>query len=189
MQDVQRTIISQYANSPIITALIGQLNTNIDPTANIDAFFTLMWDVLSAVGYGLDVWGIIVGIGRVIPVDQATFIGFEQGGWETFGNGIWFSGTPTLAGVSLSDDAYRLLILAKAAANISNGSCQSINSILLALFPGRGDCYSTDGLNETMTYTFAAGFTPPLTPVELGILTNTDVMPRPSGVAASVVQL
>ena len=43
----------------------------------------------------------------------------------------------------------------------------------------------TDGLNMTMTYTFRF----PLTPVQLAIVQNSGVLPRTSGVAATVVQL
>ena len=41
----------------------------------------------------------------------------------------------------------------------------------------------TDGLNMTMTFTFA--FQP--TPVQLSIIYNSGVLPIPAGVAASIV--
>ena len=45
--------------------------------------------------------------------------------------------------------------------------------------------YVTDGLDMTMTYTFAFQ----LSPVQSSIVFNSGVLPRPCGVAASVVQL
>ena len=55
--------------------------------------------------------------------------------------------------------------------------------ILLNLFPGRGSCYVTDGLNMSMEYKFEF----PLTPVEVSIVTNSGVLPRPVCVSATVV--
>jgi len=74
-------------------------------------------------------------------------------------------------------------LFAKGAANVSNASLQSINKILLSLFPNRGNCYCTDGLDQTMTYTF----TFPLSPVELSIIGQSGALPKPAGVAVSVV--
>lgn len=64
MQNVEKTIISQYANSPIICALIERMNEWIDPRADIEQFYNMVFNVATAQGYGLDVWGRIVGIGR-----------------------------------------------------------------------------------------------------------------------------
>ena len=69
--------------------------------------------------------------------------------------------------------------MAKALANICDGSIPATNQILINLF---GQGYVTDGLNLTMTYTFTAA----LTAQQLAIA-NSGVIPRPSGVAASVV--
>src|SRR5579871_5512746 len=66
--DYLQTIISQYANSPILTQLIANFDQYIDPTKNLDAFFDLIWNVDTAQGYGLDVWGRIVGVTRVLQV-------------------------------------------------------------------------------------------------------------------------
>jgi hypothetical protein len=72
-------------------------------------------------------------------------------------------------------------VLAKALANICDGTIQGLNSILQLLFPGRGPSYVTDGLDMTMEYVF--GF--PLTPVETSIVQNSGVLPRPAGVSAT----
>ena len=185
------TIISQYANSNIITTLIGNFDQYLDQTQNLDAFFDNIWNVNTAQGYGLDTWGNIVNISRVLTVANPGFsFGFEEavqpgGVIGTFGQGAFYSGAGITSSFTLSDTSYRLLIFAKALTNICDGSTPAINQILLSLFPGRGPCYVTDGQNMTMTYTFRFG----LTSVELAIVESSGVLPKPVGVLATVVQV
>ena len=188
--DVWETIVSQYANSPIITALIENFSAYLDQTQNIDNFIDFMRDISTAQGIGLDIWGTIVGVTRTlfIPGTQKYF-GFDEAttiSADPFDQSPFYSGVPLSSNFELSDPAFRVLILAKALANISDGSIKSINQILLNLFPNRGgNAYVADGLNMTMTYTF--NFV--LTPVELAILGQSGVLPKPVGVASSVVQV
>lgn len=183
--DFWTTVISQYANSPIITSIIESFFDAMDQTANIDAYFDMIWNLNTAQGYGLDCWGRIVGVTRIVPVPGTiTYFGFEEAASSgVFGVGIFFSGSPLTNNFILSDDGFRILILAKALANISDGSIKSINAMLLTLFPNRGNAYVTDGLNMTMTYTFAFS----LSAVELSIVQNSGVLPRPAGVSVTVV--
>ena len=64
MIDVKKTIISQYAHSPVLLGLIERLNQCICPADKIEEFRRLVWDIETAEGYGLDVWGKIVGMER-----------------------------------------------------------------------------------------------------------------------------
>jgi hypothetical protein len=188
MYDPTPTIISQYATGPTTRALIDAMNQWIDPGKSIDDFYDLVWNVGTAVGYGLDVWGRIVGVGRVLQVvGTGKFWGFAQAGnvsVGTFGQSPFYSGQQITNNFIIADDGFRTLILAKAAANISNGSIPAINQILRLLFPGRGDCYVLDGLDMTMTYVFKFR----LTPVEAAIVGQSGVLPRMAGVAALVTQ-
>lgn len=184
MQAFPATIISQYANSPTLVQLITNFNEYIEGAADFDAFYALFWNIDTAVGYGLDVWGRILGVGRVITVSAGDYFGFEEAtDAEPYNQGVFYAGQTTTTNFFLSDDAYRTVLLAKALANICDGSVKAINQVLLNLFPGRGNCYATDGLDMTMTYTFSF----PLSPVELSIVTNSGVLPRPCGVSATVV--
>lgn len=188
MHDYQATVISQFSNSPTLGQMIANLNAYIDQSANFDLLYADLWNVLTAVGYGLDVWGRIVQVGRVLALPvPANYLGWAEAlpGAMPWTQGIWFGGPPVTANFILSDDAYRQLILAKALANICNGSIPAINQILMYLFPGIGNCYVTDGLNMTMTYTFSSM----LNPVQFAIVTESGVLPRPTGVSATVVQL
>jgi hypothetical protein len=187
MQNYRDTVLSQYANSPSLGLLIQSFNDCVDPQSKINAFYSLMWNVDTAQGYGLDVWGRIVGIGRVLNVSTGKFFGFDEAttvSADPFGQSPFYAGQVATSNYALSDTSYRLLILAKAAANISNCSIPSINRILRLLFSGRGNCYVSDGLNMTMTYDFY--FT--LSAVEIAIVQGTGVLPKPAGVTATVVQ-
>lgn len=186
--DVWTTILSQYANSPIITQLCVNMGQYVDQTKNFSDFFDNVWNIDTAFGNGLDIWGRILGVSRVVQLTGGSqpFLGFEEPGTPTtltpFGQAPFFSGQSVSSNFSLSDTAYRTLLLAKALANICDGSIPAINQILRNLFPGRGNCYIADGLNLTMTYTFAFA----LSPVELAIVQTSGVLPRTSGVAVSV---
>lgn len=184
-QDIKRfdfwdTIQSQYANSERIIALIETFNDCLDQTANFDEFFRLVWNIDTAEGFGLDVWGRIVGVNRTLQISDVLFFGFSQQDPTvgTFGEGIFYSGTPATNNFVLSDASYRTLILAKALANICDGSITAINKVLLSLFPGRGDCYVWDGQDMTGAYVFEFE----LTPVELAVVVQSGVLPKPVGV-------
>lgn len=181
------TVISQYANSPVILALLESFDDWVDPNADFDLFYKQVWDIHTAVGYGLDVWGRIVGVGRVLSVPfTPKFFGFYDGAnsYAPFNNGPFNAGGTFTQNFSLSDDAYRLLILIKAAANISDCSAPSINALMNALFSGRGRCYVSDLGNMQMSYNFEFF----LDSFEATILQTSGALPRPTGVQVSINQ-
>lgn len=182
--DIFDTVISQYANSPVLLGLIGVFRDYVDPSANLDEFYRLIWDVGTAQGYGLDVWGRIVGISRVLAVPNDDFLGFEEAlpGSLPFNQGVFYVGTGLTSNFALSDTAYRRLIIAKALANICDGSIPSINRILMALFPANGNCYVQDNGDMTIVFVFETA----LSPVEYVIAAQSGVLPRPTGVTATV---
>ena len=83
---------------------------------------------------------------------------------------------------------YRSLILIKAAVNISNLSVPQINSLLQKFFGTSingspyGIAYVIDTLNQGFTYHF--NFVPNI--LQLAIVQNSNVFPRPAGVAVTV---
>ncbi|NML93813.1 DUF2612 domain-containing protein [Novosphingobium olei] len=181
--DVRRTVLSQYANSPVLLGLIDALAYSIDPEAAFDDFYDTVWNVDTAIGFGLDIWGRIVGVARSLYVSEGSFLGFSQSADAVpFGSGPFYSASRLTPNFSLADDAYRQLILAKAAANITDCAIPSINAILRALFPGYGNVYVRDNGNMTMTYVFGAA----LSKVDYAIVTQSGALPRPAGVSVSV---
>ena len=179
------TVVSQYANSPILTGIIQSFDAAIDQTYNFEALFDNIWSVDTAVGYGLDAIGRRVGVTRVIAVAVAgTYFGFKESTTgQPFNQAPFWNDTPSSENYLLSDAAFRNLILAKALSNISDGSILSINKILLTLFPGRGNAYVVDTGGMRMVYRFEFA----LSPVELSLVQNGDVLPKPAGVATSIL--
>lgn len=187
--DEWTTVISQYANSPILDAMITSFNAAADQTENLENLYDMVWNVLTATGWGLDVWGRIVGLesGRTLHIPGgATYLGFNEasGSWTGFGQGGFYTGSGTTDNYVLSDDDFRRLILAKAAGNISDGAIPSVNAILMRLFPLRGNAYIVDNQNMSLTYKFEF----PLTAVELAIVQQSNVLPNPAGVVINIEQ-
>lgn len=180
------TVISQYANSPTLNQLIQNFAGYVDPTYDYDNFYDLIWNVATAQGYGLDVWGRIVGVTRVLQVPSGINLGLtgpSGRSGDSLNVAPFYSGAPLTSNYALSDDAFRTLIYAKALANISDGSTPSINAILMTLFGSGGNVYVTDGGDLTMTYTFS--YIPSL--VNQAIVNQSGAIPQPSGVALTVV--
>lgn len=108
---------------------------------------------------------------RVQPFDQAPF----------------YDGQVVTQTVTLADDPYRTLILAKALANISDCTTKSLNRILRLVFSGDENrrCYVQTNNLMGMRYVFEF----PLSPVEKTIAIQSGIMPRPAGVKLSIMQI
>jgi hypothetical protein len=212
----QQTIQSEYANSPTLQQLISCIDAWLDQEDNINAFYNNVWNLETATGYGLDVWGRIVGVGRVLNVASGTYFGFAEAmdSSETpFNQEPFYSGETTTSNYALSDDAYRTLIYAKAYANLCNGSIPAINNILMTIFGMFGNAWVTDSptgffgfaeaadpaetpFNQQPFYSGTSGgmamaynFDFVLSPVDLAIITQSGVLPKPVGVFASIDQI
>lgn len=181
--DYSVTLFSQWANSPVMLQVLQNYSDTLDPSDIIDQFFYDVWNIATAKDYGLNFWGAIVGVGRVIPVQVSKYFGFNEAGdlsADPFGQSPFYPGFSGTTNYALLNDDYRQLIYAKAAANIWDGSIPGLNSILRLLFPGQV-CYATDDGNMSMTYVFAFS----LTPVQESIIFTTGVLPQPVGVSVA----
>lgn len=192
--DFEATVISQYANSPTILQLVKSMNGYIDQTQNFANFYNFVWNVDTAEGFGLDVWGHIVNVSRLLQIPTgARYVGFQDGTGpgpstdvEPFGPGgagSWFTPVAASTGYLLEDGPYRQLILTKALANIVNTTVPAFNQLLQNLFPGRGNPYVTTSGVMAMTFTFDFD----LTPIELAILEQSGAVPVPPGVSFTIV--
>jgi hypothetical protein len=181
--DAAQTVLSQYANSPVLVALIQALNQAIDREIDFDAFYATVWNVQTAVGFGLDILGRIVGVTRALYVPDTSYLGFAGvTGALTFADGIFYGGGNFTPNYKLADEAFRKVILAKAALNITNGSTPAINAILTALFPGYGNVYVIDNRDMTMVYYFSVN----PSKVDFAIASQSGVLPRPAGVSVTI---
>ena len=217
--DVWKTVLSQYANAPVLTQLIENLDNYLDQTVNFDNFYDFIWNVDTAKGRGLDVWGRIVNVSRILQIPTGAHFGFAEAvgddGVDGFGQANFYSGSGLTGNYALADDAYRRLIFAKALSNITDGSMKAINQLLLNLFPNRGNTYVQEGYPaQGFFFGFAEAldcqgfgqapffgdaaqpamamtyvFRFALTPVEFAIVTQSGALPKPSGVRAFVLQL
>lgn len=188
MLNPQQVNISQYANSPTISQLIDNFSQYIDPRAAFDQFYNIVWNVDTAQGFGLDIWGRIVNVSRQLTVTTSpSYFGFLDGVNDMlpFGQAPFYNGPAATATYELTDDAYRQVILVKALANISVVTAPALNALLQKLFAGRGRCYVND--NHDMSLRFVFEFN--LEPYEVAIITSGNVFPRPAGVLMTYIQV
>lgn len=86
--NVWNTVMSQYANSPALTGMITSLAAAADQTQNFDTWYDDVWNIDTALDYGLDIWGRIVGVNRVLQIPSVSFFGFHEAlpgslSWDT----------------------------------------------------------------------------------------------------------
>lgn len=185
LMDSVKTLLAQYANSPTIDQWVDFFNQWIDPAVDIDNFFNYCWNVLTAQGFGLDNWGVIVGVTRTITLSAIpNYLGFEEAlpGSQPWNQAPWYGGATTSQVFTLSDAAFRTLILTKALANISNFTAPSINHLLQFLFAGRGSCYVLELSPMQIQYVFNFA----LQSWEASVLLQPSLMPRPAGVGVTI---
>jgi hypothetical protein len=104
-------ILSQYAASPAINRILRALRKEIAPRPDYLLFFANIFNVDTAIGIGLDIWGRIVAIGRTIE-DPLT--GYS---------------------LTLDDERYRRLILYKALSNINQSTIPALSLLINILYP------------------------------------------------------
>lgn len=197
MFDFEATVISQYANSPTILQLVQNLNQYIDQSTNFANFYNFVWNVDTAVGFGLNIWGKIVGVSRLLQIPNTTdYVGFDNGtrsppDWENMGSdqppqpavgGAMYTGFNATTTYLLGDDAYRQLILAKAFANIAATTAPAINTILQNLY-GKGTAWVLN--TGPMAISYNLNFKP--SAIQLAILQQSGVIPTPPGVSVTIV--
>ena len=126
MRNLKDTVISQYAHSPVMLSLIQSWDGAIDPAADLQAFYDTVWNVETAQGWGLDVWGRIVGISRNIDMQpEDEYVGFAQG-FTPFAGGTWAGDGDTRRTFRLHDDMYRRVIMFKAMSNIIYAAARDV---------------------------------------------------------------
>jgi hypothetical protein len=192
MKNVIKTVGSQFANSPTLVGIIERLNLAIEADVDIDNFYDFVWNIETAQGFGLDIWGRIVGISRswTIPAN-IPYLGFQNGTYPpdftAFDDtGIWFD--PKNAATQtymLLDPAFRQLILLKALANISQSTCPNINKLLLQFFGAGARAYVNNLGKMSIRYTFEFS----LTPLQFAIFSNSSLLLCPAGVQATMMQI
>lgn len=180
MQNIKDTIMTQYANSPTILALIEGLNEVIDPQYFIEDFYKYVYSLSTAKGFGLDIWAEKVGVSRNVPMvdPNAKYFGFDPA-FQPF-NTFPFSDGGAFSSYQLPDEDFRKLIIIKAAKNILYATALNINKFLLMVFDGRRAYYNIIG-HMSAEYVFEFS----LTDFDKLVVYGLDMLPHPCGVGIS----
>lgn len=163
MLNKKNYMLSQYANTPEMLILLEGFEAMLDGKEAIQNFYDKIFNIQTANSYGLNIWGKILNIPRQLKVS--------------------IPGEPDI--YELPDDLYKLLLLTKAMANISNCTVLNLEEILNNLFKDRGKVYVFDTGIMTMKYVFDFY----LSSYEKAILDLPGIPPKPTGVRLSIEEL
>lgn len=179
---IEKTIMSQYANSPRLMHILSSLWGALDPEKFTSDFYSLVMDLPNANTFGLDIWGRIVGIGRTVRFSNPSgeYFGFESG-FYPFNERPFSAPGSAFDTWELTDDAYRELILLKALSNIVYATAPNINTLMQAMFQDTCYCLITGHMEMRYVFEFE------LTPYQRYLVYNTDILPRPCGVQIKII--
>ena len=177
------TIQSQYSASPKIREIIGRFVRRIDPTPDIDLFYKEIFDLDTARGIGLDIWGEIVDIPRFIIINPGDFFGFHGSLLHSFNQEPFFN-TGATEFYRLEDEPYRRLIYYKAMANIADSTIPTLNRLLQFLYNDSG-VY----VLETGVMTIRVVFEQLINPYENAIFNNYALLAKGAGVGWELYQV
>ncbi|WP_047680985.1 MULTISPECIES: DUF2612 domain-containing protein [Xenorhabdus] len=187
MIEIKDTFLSQYANSPTICTILNEFNDAIDPRVSTDEFYHLAVNVLTAQGFGLDIWGRIVGISRdlSIPDPAMGYFGFkETERYTPFDQSPFYSDGTSDSSYKMDDSTYRDVIFMKAYSNILYATAPNINRFLKScIFNGRAYYLITGHMTARYVFEYR------LSELEKNLIYHQHILPRPSGVQISVVEL
>ncbi|MGJ0566818.1 DUF2612 domain-containing protein, partial [Enterococcus innesii] len=139
--DIAETVQSQYATSKRMRAVIDAFWQAINPKSDIDLLYRKLVNPRTAEGYGLDVWGRIVAIGRsyLAAEDTNSYFGFDPPEGVKNDRLGTFNVTPfykkIMGKVRMADTMFRTYVFLKALINISNSSLAGLNQMVKLLFP------------------------------------------------------
>ena len=134
------TVQSQYSASPRILALAGMYWDMLNPGSEIQTMLDDMLNPSTARGYGLDVWGRIVGIKRATVPVSGEYLAFDPDPLTNPQGNTWNNApfNPLTAQGLASDPVFRVYVFVKAMMNIGNASLADINKYFSLLFPQSG---------------------------------------------------
>ena len=157
--DFEKHIFWQYNNSTNIKSLVNQKqNWYVENQQDFwTNWVTNVLTISTANDYGLAIWGNLLQTPRT---------------WKINGENI-----------TLTTEQYRTLLIARLRLLSIRGTVEEINGILKYLFRNYGKAWVVDNYDMTITYRF--NFT--LTDLQIEILRNLTLLPRPAGVEMEVL--
>lgn len=167
-------MISQYANSPKFVALVSGLRNMFSNAKTLGEWFNIVFNIKTATGFGLDIWGEILDQGRLFY-----YVDIDSGNTES----VYLKGAQTVDGVTYTaeqiEDMYRSVLFLKAMSNITNSTLASLNQMLQFYFANRGRVYVIEPDVMHIRYVFEFY----VNKLEKAIFTSK-IMPKPTGVKA-----
>lgn len=187
-----RTVQKQYSNSPTLLALLDSFNQWVDVTKFTADFLAYVWDISTAQGFGLDIWGRILGQARNVQIAQVpgNNFGFNINAtpgtqWKPWSQAPFYNGAASGDYTyALPDEYYRKLLLVKAAANIASCNVPALNALMRSMFGDRGRCYVGYDLDFPMHIGYHFEFFP--TSVEKTII-ESGLFPIPAGMTVEYI--
>lgn len=159
--DLTNHIFWQYNNAPNLNSLINSKQNwfNINQTEFWENWINNVLNIQTANDYGLSIWGALLQIPRVYNVSGED--------------------------IALTTNQYRTVILARLRLLKTRATVPEINKLLKFLFGKYGKAYVTDNYNMTITYHFNFK----LSDLQLAVLQNVTLLPRPAGVEVLIALL
>lgn len=145
---------SQYAHAPRMNAVGKILQDEIDATDQLDDIAVQVADVETAKGVFLDWWGKRIGIDRYIKVKD-DYVRFD-------------------------DDYFRFLLLYRAACNVSDSTCATMNRTLSMLTNTKVFCVDYQDMTISSIVVIGA-----ISDVMSTVLATYGLLNRPAGVLAN----
>lgn len=187
-----KTVTKQFSNSPVLLALLDYFDQWLDLTQFTADFLAYVWDLQTAQGFGLDIWGRILGQSRFLQISQTPGLNFGFNinaapgtNWQPWGQAPFYGGAAAgTVTFPLQDEDYRKLLFVKAASNIAKCDCPSINALMRVMFGDRGRCYVGYDINNPMHIGYHFEFFP--TPVERSII-ESGLFPQPAGTTVEYI--
>ena len=159
-------MISQYANSPILTKLDNDIQNLFDDSGFVTNWYNIIFNLSTATGYGLDVWGKILNRDR-----KFVYEGMEY----------YLQGAQVIDGVTFTaeemDNLYRKVLQLTAMRYIGNASIASINRMIQFIFEGK--CYCIEYAPMQIRYVFRFY----MSKIQKAIIETLN--PHPTGVLSS----
>ena len=171
-------IYAQYGDKPNAVAWFNITPTIADDLFNVAEQTQLSYDIDNATSHELNVIGVIVGASRSfesrINFETNDFgeAGVQFGGfdiqWQTTGMNIT---------QEVSDEIFKILIKAKISKNNNDGTIDGMLGALQFIIP--------DNISRVIDHddmSFSVSFGQELSSIQIMILNNFDILPRPQGV-------
>lgn len=169
-------MISQYANSPRFVKLVEGMRSQFNNAQTIEDWFNVVYNLKTAEGYGLDIWGIIL--------NRSRYITYNDNGTEKT---VYLKGAKTVDGIDYTEEQienlYRSVLFLTLMSYITNATMNSLSLLLRDFFKERGICYIVEynPMEIRIVFDFYLnGLESVIFPV---------VMPKPTGVGISFQQL